>query len=135
MPSSTEIVTVVVAVFSGGGAVSLIEALRHRGKDKADTTTAISAAAVEVVTMLRETAQAAKRDADEARKEAAEAQKTSRLANEEANGALQQMHQVRHEMEVMAYRFRRLTGAILDDNVTRTELKLMVRSPTPEGGT
>lgn len=134
MPSTTEVVTVVVAVFSGGGLVSGIEALRHRGKDKADTTASISAAAIEVVTMLRETAQAAKLDADEARKEAAEARNTSRQANQEANGALQQMAEVRHEMEVMAYRFRRLTGAILDDNVTRTELKLMVRSPVPEGG-
>lgn len=128
MPNTTEVVTVVVAVFSGGGAVSLIEALRHRGKDKADTTASISAAAVEVVTMLRETA-------NEAQKDAAEARLTARKASEEANGALQQMHQVRHEMEVMAYRFRRLTGAILDDGVTRTELKIMVRSPTPEGGT
>lgn len=127
MPNTTEVVTVVVAVFSGGGAVSLIEALRHRGKDKADTTASISAAAVEVVTMLRETA-------NEAQKDAIEARLTARQASEEANGALQQMHQVRHEMEVMAYRFRRLTGAILDDNVTRTELKIMVRSPTPEGG-
>ena len=127
MPSSTEVVTVVVAVFSGGGAVSLIEALRHRGKDRADTVNAISAAAIETVQMLKDTA-------NEAQKDAAEARLTARQASEEANGALKQMHQVRHEMEVMAYRFRRLTGAILDDNVTRTELKLMVRSPTPEGG-
>lgn len=127
MPNSTEVVTVVVAAFSGGGVVSLIEALRHRGKDKADTTASISAAAVDVVTMLRETA-------NEAQQDAAQARATAREARDEANGALQQMHQVRHEMEVMAYRFRRITGAILDDNVTRTELKLMVRSPIPEGG-
>lgn len=127
MPSSTEVVTVVVALFSGGGIVSAIEAVRHKGKDKADTTAALSAAAVEVVNMLRETA-------NEAQADAAEARKTAKAAREEANGALQQMHEVRHEMEVMAYRFRRITGAILDDNVTRTELKLMVRSPVPEGG-
>ena len=77
--------------------------------------------------MLRETA-------NEAQQDAAEARATARKASEEANGALQQMHHVRHEMEVLAYRFRRLTGAILDDNVTRTELKIMVRNPVPEGG-
>lgn len=135
MPNTTEVVTVVVAVFSGGGLVSAMEAIRHRGKDKADTTATVSAAAIEVVAMLRETANEAQRDAAEARKDANEARQTSKQANEEARGALAQMHEVRHEMEVMAYRFRRLTGAILDDNVTRTELKMMVRSPTPEGGT
>lgn len=134
MPSTAEVLTVVVAVFSGGGLVSGIDALRHRGKDKADTTASISAAAGEVVQMLRQAAQEAKHEAEEARKDAAEARRTSRQAGEEANGALQQMHEVRHEMEVMAYRLRRLTGAILDDNVTRTELKLMVRRPVPEGG-
>jgi methyl-accepting chemotaxis protein len=134
VPNTTEVVTVVVAVFTGGGLVSAIEAIRHRGRDRADTTATISAAAEGVVKMLQEVANQAKADADEARREAAEARTTSRKAGEEANGALQQMHQVRHEMEVMAYRFRRLTGAILDDDVTRTELKLMVRSPTPEGG-
>lgn len=75
-----------------------------------------------LVKMLQDTANEAQVDANEARL-------SSREAAKEAADALRQMHEVRQEMELLAYRWRRLTGAILDDNVTRDELKVMVRAP------
>lgn len=125
MPLNTpaEAVTaLVVAALSGGGVVSAIEAFRHRGRDRAETTATVSSAAVELMKMLQDTANEAQIDANEARK-------SSKAAAAEADAALRQMHEVRQEMELLAYRWRRLTGAILDDNVTRDELKVMVRIP------
>lgn len=123
LDSPTEVITaLVVAALSGGGVVSAIEAIRHRGKDKAETTATVSAAAVQLMQMLQTTANEAQVDSDEARK-------ASKSARNEADMALRQMHEVRQEMELLAFRWRRMTGAILDDNVTREELKILARGP------
>lgn len=120
------VTTVIVAGLTGGGLVSFIDAVRNRGKDKAAATATVSQAAANLVEMLQSTA-------NEAQLDAAEARKAAKEARIEADATLRQMHIVRQEMEIMAYRFRRLTGAILDDNMTREDLKLMVRAPSPGG--
>ena len=124
----------VVAALSGGGVVSLIDALRNRGKDKAQTTATLSQATLQFAETLAKATDAAQADADAARQDANAARQTARAAREEADETMRQMHIVRQEMEMMAYRFRRLTGAILDDNVTREDLKDMVRFSRKEGG-
>lgn len=116
-------------LLSGGGLAAIIEAVRTRGKPRADITATVSAAAAEVVQILQNTINEAQQDAQEARLEAQEARKASRAAGQEAEEARRQMRTMRLEMEMLAYRFRHLVSAILDDNVTREHLKVMARAP------
>lgn len=131
--SAQLVASVVIAGLSGGGLVSFIEAVRNRGKDKATTTATLSQATLDFAKALQESANEAQKDTAEARKDANEARQMAREARTEADETLKQMHFVRQEMEMLAYRFRRITGAILDDNVTRDDLKVMVRAPGPGG--
>jgi len=116
------VVALILALFSGGGVGALIEAFRNRGKTKAEVTQTVSEAAAGVVEMLQKTANEAQADANEARNAA-------RLAREEAEEARRQMRAMRMDAETLAYRFRFLINAILDDNVTRDHLKELARTP------
>jgi hypothetical protein len=128
IPSGGTLVAVVIAALSGGGFASILRAFADRRKVRADAAASLTAGAVALIQQMQIALDAAQADA-------AEAQKTSKEAREEGNEALRQMAQIRREAEVLAHRLRRLTAAILDDNVSREELKMMVRPATPiEGG-
>lgn len=129
---------ILMALLGGGGIASIVDAVRNRKKTRADTTAVLSDSAVNMVQSIQEALNEAQADAKEAREEARkarqEAHESRMAARQEGDELWHQMHLMRREMEVMVYRFRRLTGAILDDNVSREELKLMAQS-SDMGGT
>lgn len=129
--------TLLMTLLGGGGIASIVEAVKNRKKNRADTTAVLSDSAVKMVESIQEALNEAQADAKEAREEARKARQESHesrmAARHEGDELWHQMHLMRREMEVMVYRFRRLTGAILDDNVSREELKLMAQSPDMGG--
>lgn len=124
LPSSPGawVLTVFMALVSGGVVAGIIDWIRNRKKPQAEVTAIVSQAAAEAVKMLTDAANEAQLDANEARKAAKE-------ARTEAEEARREMRTVRLEMELLVFRFRRLVGAIHDDNVSREDLKALAYMP------
>lgn len=113
---------VFMTLVSGGVIGAVIDWVRNRGKPRAEVTAIVSQAAAETVRMLTEAA-------NEAQIDAAEAQKAAKAARAEAEQAQREMRTVRLEMELLVFRFRRLVGAIHDDNMSREDLKALAYLP------
>ena len=132
METNELVAVIVTAALGGGGVASFVDAFKNRKKVKADTTQSLSESAVKMVASIQESLDEAQKDAAEARREASAAREEAKNARVEArkegDQMWTQMHLMRREMETMVYRFRRLTGAILDDNVSREELKRLAQS-------
>lgn len=130
--------TLLMALLGGGTVASLIEAVKNRKKTRADTTAVVSDSAIKLVASIQQALDEAQEDAKQARDEARQARQEAHAARiaarAEGDELWHQMHLMRREMEGLVYRFRQLRGAILDDNVSRDELKLMAQH-SDAGGT
>lgn len=123
----------VTLLLGGGFLATAIDWFRNRGKPKVEITAMISTAAAQAVEMLQKTANEAEADTRQARVEAKEASQAAHQARLEVEETREEMRSMRLEMATLAYRFRRLVGAILDDNVSREDLRRMAREPGLEG--
>lgn len=126
-----------MALLGGGGGISLVDAIKNRKRNRADTTAVVSDSAIKLVSSIQSALNEAQEDAQQARNEArqarTEAQAARIAARAEGDELWHQMHLMRREMEGLVYRFRQLRSAILDDNVSREELKLMAQTPDTGG--
>lgn len=120
------------AMTTGGIGMGVIDWLRNRRKDRVDVASSVITMMEKFSQTLQAATDAAQNDAREAQNdakaaytEAAEARKEAARANALADETMSKFFDIRQQAETLAYRLRRLTGAILDENVSRGELIVM----------
>lgn len=121
------LVAIVVASLGGGGLASLVSGFINRKKNKVEI-------AASVVSILRAEMEAAQQDAKEAHEEAKAAREEAKEARLITHQTVIKMYEIQQQAELLAYRLRRLTGAILDTEVSREELIDMARATQTGGG-
>lgn len=134
-PSWTVVaLTLVGGLLTGGVGLALIDWIRNRTKDKVDATASVVTLMEQAAKSLSDITNEAQSDSKEARDEA----KAARIQAREAQAQAIEAHNLAHETmvkllevrqlaEVLAYRLRRLTSAILDESRTRGELTDMAK--------
>ena len=121
------LIAVVLAFLGGSGVASLVSGFMNRKKNRVEI-------AASVVSILRAEMEAAQQDAKEAREEANAAREEAKEARQITHQTVTRMYEIQQQAELLAYRLRRLTGAILDTNVPRDELIEMARATQTGGG-
>lgn len=126
-------VAAVTGILSGAGVGSMIDAFRHRKRDRIDAAASLTAANLEFTKRLEAALDAAEADTKDAREVARRAQEESSKAHAMAHQTMMRLYEIQQQAELLAYRLRRLNSAILDDDVTRDDLKAMANIPGPGG--
>lgn len=132
------IITVAVAILTGGGAATMVTQWMRRGLTRAEASEKLTDSAIELL-------EAAKRDARQdveslrgalagAQTQIHDLDSSLRDARVTLMETQQQMHAIRAESEIVVAYLNRVVSAIHDPVMTMDRLRTLVGSPPPSNG-
>lgn len=117
-------VELAIAGLFGGGLTEIIRALSRRRREKVDTTVTLNDQAMKYVESLQKSEEDARKGEQEAWGKLREARSEMQR---ELDDIVAEMRKQRQLAEVLTYRFRVLTGAIMGPNASVESLRELVK--------